>query len=69
MKQIKRLIHEYMNALTSASGFLDLALGEPERSIRYQHMIRAQREMRRAIELAKKVREQIEAKASQYGED
>ena len=68
MKALKRLAHDYLNALTSISGFLDLALGEPDRSKRYAHMHRAQKELRRAIVIAKDLRARLEIKAKQYDE-
>lgn len=68
MRELRRLGHDYMNALTSIYGFLDLALEEPERSKRYEHMNRAKKEVKRAITLAKQLRDRIETKARQYGE-
>jgi len=58
-----------MNILTSVNGFLDLALSEPDRATRYSHMMRARKEIRRAINIAQDLRMQIEAKANLYGED
>jgi hypothetical protein len=58
-----------MNIFTSISGFIELALGEPDRSTRFSHMMRAQKEIRRAIKILKDLRVEIEAKAKQYGED
>lgn len=68
MKELLRLAHDYMNALTSISGFIDLAFGEPERSKRYEHMRRAQKEVRRAVKIAEDLRDRLETKARQYDE-
>ena len=68
MREIHRLIHNQNNILTSVNGFIELALDEPDRSKRYEYMRRAQKEIRRAVEVAKDMRIQIEAKASIYGE-
>lgn len=68
MKEIRRLNHDLMNVLTSVNGFMELALAEPVRNVRFSHMQRAIKELRRAVRLAQTLRQQIEAKASQYGE-
>jgi sugar phosphate isomerase/epimerase len=60
VREIRRLLHDYMNVLTSVNGFLDLAVGEPERAKRYEYMKRARRELTRAINLARELRQQIE---------
>lgn len=69
MKEIRRLIHDQANIFTSIQGFLDLALGEPDRSTRYRYMMRARKEVRRAIDLSQTLRAAIEAKVKQYGEE
>jgi len=68
VKEIRRLLHDQINVLTSASGFIELALDEPERSKRFEHMRRAQKELTRAVGIAKDLRLLIEAKATTYGE-
>jgi hypothetical protein len=69
VKEIWRLIHDNANILTSINGFLDLALEESDRARRYSHMMRAKKEIRRAIELNQHLRIAIEAKKRQYGEE
>jgi hypothetical protein len=68
VREIRRLLHDFANVLTSALGFMDLALGEADRSKRYEYMMRSRRELRRATKLASELRVQVEAKASLYGE-
>ncbi len=68
MKAIRRLIHDQVNILTSINGFLELALGEPDRSTRYRHMMRAQKEIRRMVALTKDLQQQVDAKARSYGD-
>jgi hypothetical protein len=65
VKHIRRLLHDQMNILSSVSGFLELALDEPDRSKRFEYMRRARKETCRAIEVAKQLRLEIEAR---YGD-
>lgn len=68
MKEIRRLIHNLTNVLTSARGFIDLALSEPERSKRYRHIQLAIRELNRAVKIMQDLSDRIEVKATEYGE-
>lgn len=68
MKEVRRLIHRYIDALTSANGFMELALGESDRKRQLDYIKRAHTELKRAIGISHNLRLQIEAKASQYGE-
>jgi hypothetical protein len=68
MQTIRRLLHDLTNALTCVQGFLDLAAGEPDRTIRHGYMIRARRELTRSVDIVVRMRAEVECKAAQYDE-